>query len=288
MSSQYISGGLWKNGKAVQGRHEQIGRANISRADVRVTPFIRAAAAGARRAWRAARPRARSAARAVSRRGERGIEVGVAGAVVSGGMEARLKHHARGAVLGHQNTHQIDLRARGLHHLRPLLRFRGDELSRTRPGGWAARNRALRQQPLLERRRLERLFAVSCWMRLTMSAEVPAGASSPNHELASKPFHARLGDRRQVGHGGAALCARHRDRLELAGLDLRAMPTAGCRTSGSIVAADQVEQRRARAAVREVQHVGAGHALEKARPTGGWRCRCRSTPCSACRGFAFA
>ena len=31
-------------------------------------------------------------------------------------------------------------------------------------------------------------FAVSCWTRLTMSIGVPAGASRPNHELASKPF----------------------------------------------------------------------------------------------------
>ena len=28
-------------------------------------------------------------------------------------------------------------------------------------------------------------LAVSCWMRLTISAGVPAGASRPNHELAS-------------------------------------------------------------------------------------------------------
>ena len=30
---------------------------------------------------------------------------------------------------------------------------------------------------------------VSCWMRLTMSTGVPAGAIKPNHELASKPFN---------------------------------------------------------------------------------------------------
>ncbi len=31
-------------------------------------------------------------------------------------------------------------------------------------------------------------LAVSCWMRLTMSGGVPAGASRPNHEVASKPL----------------------------------------------------------------------------------------------------
>ena len=31
-------------------------------------------------------------------------------------------------------------------------------------------------------------LADSCWTRLTISAGVPAGASRPNHELASKPL----------------------------------------------------------------------------------------------------
>ena len=96
-----------------------------------------------------------------------------------------------------------------------------------------------------------------------MSAGVPAGASRPNHELASKPGHrAGLGNRGQVGQGGAALGAGHGQGLELAGLDLR-------HGRGQVVehqvhgAADQVEQRRAGAAVGEVDHEGAGARLEE-------------------------
>jgi hypothetical protein len=49
---------------------------------------------------------------------------------------------------------------------------------------------------------LARALAVSCWMRLTISGGVPAGASRPNHELASKPL--RLPACYTVGTPGSA------------------------------------------------------------------------------------
>ena len=106
-------------------------------------------------------------------------------------------------------------------------------------------------------------LATSCWMRLTMSGGVPAGASRPNQELASKPLRRRrLLDRRHVGQGRRALRAGHRQRLELAGLDLRHRRRQVVEHHVH-VAAQHAQQRRARAAVREVRHVHAGHALEQ-------------------------
>ena len=110
---------------------------------------------------------------------------------------------------------------------------------------------------------VSRAFAVSCWTRSMISGGVPVGASSPNHELASKPLTGPgFGDRRHVRQCGASLRARHRERGQLAGLDLR-------QRRRQVVehqvhrAADQVEQRRPGAAVGEVEQVGAGHALEQ-------------------------
>lgn len=47
-------------------------------------------------------------------------------------------------------------------------------------------------------------FAVSAWMRLTMSIGVTAGASRPNHELASWPFSAGPPASSIVGSPGSA------------------------------------------------------------------------------------
>ena len=46
--------------------------------------------------------------------------------------------------------------------------------------------------------------AASCWMRLTISGGVPAGASRPNQELASKPLSAGPPAYSTVGTSGSA------------------------------------------------------------------------------------
>ncbi len=129
-------------------------------------------------------------------------------------------------------------------------------------GDVAAGDRALREQPLLERGRSERLG------RFLLDAVDDLGRRPGRREQAEP--RARLesldrpgfGDRRHVGQRRAALAAGHRERDQLAALDLR-------QRRRQVVehqvhrAADQVEQRRPRAAVREVDHVGAGHRLEE-------------------------
>ena len=66
-----------------------------------------------------------------------------------------------------------------------------------------------------------RILVTSAFHFAMTSGGVPAGAKKPNHVEMSKPGNAGFRHRRQLGHELRALGGRHRERFQLAGLDLR-------------------------------------------------------------------
>jgi hypothetical protein len=102
---------------------------------------------------------------------------------------------------------------------------------------------------------------MSSFKSLTIGAGRFAGPDDAVPLDAVEALVAQLLERRDVGHERMALQARHRERLHLAGLDVRQRGREPGKERLRL-AAEDVGDRRADAAIRDVHHIEVGSHLQ--------------------------